>query len=230
MSWHLHVTVHGSPDSLHLQLTLVHCLVQARKLRSADASGPDRRDLRTNTDIVFKPPSHSLWRGLWVLQMTLLPNCCLTVGLLDVNRERIIYRTQNFWHKLWALWLMTDRARLTVSHCIYAHYILQMKSSASQEDHFFSMISADPSTAEKHSSKIPCQGVESHPVQAWNPSHNFWRWSLSVSEWFTVVWIGTCYLFIQIFGHFILSKCTSSNTAASVSCETKQNKNCWMLG
>ena len=65
-----------------------------------------------------------------------------------------------------------------------------------------------PSTVEKHSSKIPCQGVESHPVQAWNPSHNFWRWSLSVSEWFTVVWIGTCYLFIQIFRHCILSQCT----------------------
>ena len=104
----------------------------------------------------------------------------------------------------------------------FAHCILQMKSSASQEDHLFSVISADPSTAEKHSSKIPCQGVELHPVRAWNPARNFWSWSLSMSEWSTVVWVGTCYLLIQIFWHFILSKCTSCNTATSVSCETKQ--------
>ena len=49
MSWHLHVTVHGRPDILHLQLTLVHCFVQARKMRSAHASGPEGRDLRTDT-------------------------------------------------------------------------------------------------------------------------------------------------------------------------------------
>ena len=68
-------------------------------------------------DTVFKPPSHGLgWRGLWVLQMTLLPNCCLTVSLFDVKRERIICRGQNFWHKLWALRLMTGRPMLTVSH------------------------------------------------------------------------------------------------------------------
>ena len=117
MSWHLHVAVHGRRDILHLQLILVHCLVQARKMRSAHASGPEGRDLRTDTKSVFKPPSHGLrWRGLWVLQMTLLPNCCLTVGLFDVKRECIICRRQNFWHKLWALRLITDRAMLTVSH------------------------------------------------------------------------------------------------------------------
>ena len=101
-----------------------------------------------------------------MLQMTLLPNCCLTVGLFDVKREYIICRGQNFWHKLWALRLMTNRAMLTVQCLTFAHCILQMKSSASREDHLFSVISADPSTAEKHSSKIPCQGIESHQVWA----------------------------------------------------------------
>ena len=55
-------------------------------------------------DTVFKPPSHGLrWRGVGLLQMTFLPNCCLTVGLFDVKRECIICRRQNFWYKLWAL-------------------------------------------------------------------------------------------------------------------------------
>ena len=49
MSWHLHVTLHGIRDILHLQLSLVHCFVQARKMRSAQASGPEGRDLRTDT-------------------------------------------------------------------------------------------------------------------------------------------------------------------------------------
>ena len=112
-----------------------------------------------------------------------------------------------------------------------AHCILQMKSSASQEDNNFLVISAGPNTAEKHSSKIPCQGVESNPVQAWNPACNFWSWSLSVSEWSTVVLVGTCYLLflIQIFGHFILSKCTCSNTATSVSCETTKLLDAWLF-
>ena len=87
-----------------------------------------------------------------MLQMTLPPNCCLTLDLFDVKRECIIRRGQNLWHKVCALRLM-----LTVS---------TVKSSASQEDHLFSVISASPSTAEKHSSKIPCQGVESRPERA----------------------------------------------------------------
>ena len=113
---------------------------------------------------------------------------------------------------------------LTLAHCI-----LQMKSSASQEDHIFSVISPDPSTAEKHSSKIPCQGGEPHPVRAWNPSRNFWSCPLYMSERFTVVWVGKCYLLIQIFGHFILSKCTCSNTATSVSCETIKLLDAWLF-
>ena len=110
-----------------------------------------------------------------------------------------------------------------------AHCILQMKSSASQEGHHFLVISAGPNTSEKHSSKIPCQ-VESHPVWAWNPARNFSSWSISMSEWSWVVWVGTCYLLIQIFGHFILSKCTCSNTAASVSSTLVKQQNCWVLG
>ena len=43
-------------------------------------------------DIVFKPPSHGLrWRGLWVLQMTLLPNCCLTVLSRPVWCEKRVH-------------------------------------------------------------------------------------------------------------------------------------------
>ena len=96
----------------------------------------------------------------------------------------------------------------------FADCILQslMKSSASQKDHLFSVISAYPGTAEKHSMKIPCQGVK------------FWSWFLSMSEWSTVVWVGT-----QIFGHFVLSKCTSSNTAPSVSCETTILLDAWLF-
>ena len=107
--------------------------------------------------------------------------------------------------------------------------VLTVKSSASQEDHLFSVISADPSTAEKHSSKSPCQGIESHPERAWNPARSFGSWSLSMSEWSTVVLVGTYYLLIQIFGHFILSKCTSSNTSTSVSCETTKLLDAWLF-
>ena len=92
-----------------------------------------------------------------------------------------------------------------------------MKSSTSQEDHLFSVISADPSTAEKHSSKIPCKGVE------------FWSRSLFTSEWSTVVWVWTCYLLIQIFWPFFWSECTSSNTATSVSCETTKLLDAWLF-
>ena len=46
----LHVAVHGRRHILHLQLILVRCFVQARKMRSAHASGPEGRDLRTDTE------------------------------------------------------------------------------------------------------------------------------------------------------------------------------------
>ena len=47
-----------------------------------------------------------------------------------------------------------------------------------------------------------------------------------MSEWFAMVWMGTCYLFIQIFRYFRhiyafqAYICTSSNTATTMSCET----------
>ena len=50
-----------------------------------------------------------------------------------------------------------------------------------------------------------------------------------MSQRFTVVWLGICYLLIQSFGHFILSKCTSSNTAPSVSCETIKLLDAWLF-
>ena len=88
----------------------------------------------------------------------LLPDSWLS----DVKRECITCREQNFWHKLWTLQLMTGRAMFDSDSLLHTVYY----SSASQEDHIFSLISADPSTAEKHPSKIPRQGVESHPVRA----------------------------------------------------------------
>ena len=114
----LYVAVQGRRGILHLQLILVHCFAQTRMMRSAHASGPEGRDLRSDTKTLSSSlhPMVSGGRGLWVLQMTLLPNCCLTVGLFDVKRECIICRGQNFWRKLWALRLITDRAMLTVSH------------------------------------------------------------------------------------------------------------------
>ena len=73
------------------------------------------QDLKEETRTDTKTLSSSL-HPLWVLQMTLMPNCSLTVGLFDGKRESIICQRQNFWHKLWALGLMTDWAMLTVSH------------------------------------------------------------------------------------------------------------------
>ena len=72
------------------------------------------QDLKEETRTDTKTLSHGLkWRGLWVLQMTLLPNSW--PDLYDVKRECIICQGKNFWYKLWALRLMTDRAILTVS-------------------------------------------------------------------------------------------------------------------
>ena len=50
-----------------------------------------------------------------------------------------------------------------------------------------------------------------------------------MSQWSTVVWVGTCCLLIQIFEHFVLSKCSSSNTATSVSCETTKLLDVWLF-
>ena len=184
MSWHLHVTVYGRRDILHLQLILVHCFVQAQKMRSAHASGPEGRDLRTDTKTLSSSlhPMVSGGGGCWWhgCQIAAWQLACL---IWKESASFVGGRISGINYGLCDLWLTGP-----CWQCLtYARCILQMKSSASQEDHPFSVISADPSTAEKHPSKIPCQGVESHPVRAWNPTHYFWRWSLSMSERSTVV-------------------------------------------
>ena len=83
-------------------------------------------------DTVFKPPSHGLrWKGLWVLQMTLLPNCCLTDGPFDVKKKSASFvggRISGINYGLCDSWLTRPCWQcLTFAHCI-----LQMKSSASQ--------------------------------------------------------------------------------------------------
>ena len=93
---------------------------------------------------------------------------------------------------------------------------LQMKSYASQEDFHFSRWFQQTLVLLKNSpARFPAKESNSEADPFF------------MSEWSTVVWVGTCCLLIQIYEHFILSKCTSSNTATSVSCETT---NCWMLG
>ena len=57
-------------------------------------------------------------------------------------------------------------------------------------------------------------------------SPHFWRWSLSMSD---SQWCELGHVLIQIFGHSILSKCTSSNTATPVSCETKKILDAWLF-
>ena len=187
VSWHLHVTLHGIRDILHLQLSIVHCFVQARKMRSAQASGPEGRDLRTDTKTLSSSlhPMISGGGGCTCCRW----HCCQTAAwqlacLMGKESASFVRgRISCINYGLCDSWLTGPCWQcLTFAHCI-----LQRKSLASQEDHLFSVILADPSTAEKHSSKIPCQGVKSHPV------HSFWSWSLSMSEWPTVVWRGTCF-------------------------------------
>ena len=67
----------------------------------------------------------------------------------------------------------------------------------------------------------PSAGMKSIP--------HFWRWSLSMSEWFTVVWTGTCYLFIQIFRHFILSQCTQQHLCLVNYSETTTMLDAWLF-
>ena len=109
-------------------------------------------------------------------------HCCQTVGLTCMmwkeSASFVRGRISGINYGLCDSWLTGPYWQ-----CLsFAQSILQMKNYVSQEDHIFSVISADPSTAEKHSSKIPCQGVESHPMRAWNPARNFWSWSLSMSD------------------------------------------------
>jgi len=132
-------------------------------MRSGRASRHEGRDLRTDTETL----SSSLYPMVsgggscgccrW--------HCCQTAAwqlaylMWKESASFVGGRISGIDYGLCDSWLTGPCWQyLTLAHCI-----LQMKSSASQRDHLFSVITADPSTAEKHSSKIPCQGVESHP-------------------------------------------------------------------
>ena len=165
MSWHLHVSVHGRQDILHLQLLLVHFFVQAWKMGSAHASGLEGRNVRTDTKTLSSSlhPMLSGGGGCGCCRW----HCCQTAAwqlahLMWKKKSASFVggRISGINYGLCDSWLTRPSWQcLTFAHCI-----LQLKSLASQEDHLFSVILADPSTAEKHSSKIPCQGIESHPV------------------------------------------------------------------
>ena len=193
MSWHSHVAEHGRQDILHLQLTLAHCLVQAWKMRSAHASGPEGRDLRTVTkDIVFMPPFHGLWwNRLWEQQMTFCQTAAWQLACLMCKESAFFVggRISGINYELCDSWLTGPGWQCLT----FAHSILKMKSSASQKDHPYSVISADLSTDEKHSSKIlrqGCQLTSSAGMKYTPPCLKL----LCLND--PVVWIRTCYLFI----------------------------------
>ena len=123
--------------------------------------------------MVFKLPSHGFrWRGFWVLLMTLLSKCYLAAGLLDVKKKSASFvrgRISGINYGPCDSWLTRPCwQRLTFAHCI-----LQIKSSVSQKDHLFSVISADHNTAEKHSSTVPCQGGQITPSAGMKSSLQF---------------------------------------------------------
>ena len=119
---------------------------------------------------------------------------------------------------------MADWARLTVSH-FCTQYFKNEEFCISGRSHFL----GDFSRSQYCWKTFQQDSLPRSRITPRNPSRNFWSCSLYMSERFTVVWVGTCYLLIQIFGHFILSKCTSSNTAPSVSCETKKFLDAWLF-
>ena len=125
-------------------------------MRSAHASGPDRRDLRTDTK-TLSSSLHPMVSGggcgccrwhccqiaAWLLACLMWKESALFIG----------GRISGINYGLCDSWLTGPCWQcLTFAHCIS-----QMKSFASQEDHLFSVISADLSPAEKYSSKIPRQ-------------------------------------------------------------------------
>ena len=119
VSWHLHVAVHGRRGILHLQLILVHCLVQARKMRSAHASGPEGRDLRTDTKTLSSSP-HPMVSGGGVCGCCRW-HCCQTAAwqlaclMWKESASFVGGRISGINYGL-CVRLMTDRAMLTVSH------------------------------------------------------------------------------------------------------------------
>ena len=150
--------VNSRRDILHLQLTLVHCLVQPQKMRSIHASRTDGRDWYKV--IVLQPPSHGLrWRELWVLQMTLLPNFCLTVGLLTVKRASASFaggRVPGIIHGLCESWWTASCRESHFCTLCFANEEFCI-CACRRWDHLFSVSSADRMTAGKHPNKISCR-------------------------------------------------------------------------
>ena len=160
--------------------------------------------------------------------MTLLPNCCLTVGCLMWKESASLVgsRISGINYGLCDSWL--DGPCLTVTHfCTLYFTVLHLRKITFSR--WFQQTIVLPKNIPakfpaKESNHTQC-GREFKPaVSEADP----FLYRIQISEWSTVVWIGTSYLLIQIFGHFILSKCISSNTATFVSCETTTK--CWMLG
>ena len=174
-------------------------------MRSAHASGPEGRDLRTDAKTV-KPPSHSLrWRGFLGaaddIVAKLLPGCW------PVWYEKRAHHLSGAEFLAWIMGSATQdwpgqADNVSLLHTVFYKWrVLHLRKII-----FSRWFQQTLVLLKKHSSKIPCPGVESHPAIKSNPARNFWSWSLFMSEWSTVVWVGTCYLLIPIFGHFIFVK------------------------
>ena len=199
-------------------------------MRSADASGPDRRDLRTNTKTLsssLRPMVSGGGCGCCKWHCCQIAAWLLACLMWKESASFIGRRISGINYGLCDSWLTGPCWQcLTVSmHTVFYKWrVLHLRKIT------FSLWFQQTLVLLKNiPARLPAKEVESHPVQAWNPSHNFWRWSLSVSEWFTVVWIGTCYLFIQIFRHCILSQCTQQHLCLVNYSETTTMLDAWLF-
>ena len=182
-----------------------------------------------NQHTVLKPPSHSLrWRELWVLQMNLSPNCCLIVGPLDVNSVHHLLGTELWVYGLFEAWLTGPRWQYhSFAHCRICSWRVLHLWVCRRWDHLSQVISEDRGTAGKLSTTFSCclltqkrrtpsEGIRSSPVL--KLIHFY---ALMVHNGVN----GYMFCFLLCAGshpdywtfHFV--KCTSSNTATSVSCE-----------
>ena len=166
-----HVSVHDRRDSLHLELIRVHFFVQKRKMRSAHASGPEERDLGTDTKTLSSSlhPMVSGGRDCGCCRW----HCCQTAAwqlaclMWKESASFVGGRISGINYGLCDSWLAGScRQCLTFAHCI-----LQMKSSASQEDHLFPVISADPSAKIFQQDSMPNSPVT--PIAGMESSRQF---------------------------------------------------------
>ena len=126
-----HVSVHDRRNSLQLELIRVHFFVQKRKMRSAHASGPEERDLGTDTKTLSSSLHPMVSGGRHCCQTAAWQLACL---MWKESASFVGGRISGINYGLCDSWLAGScRQCLTFAHCI-----LQMKSSASQEDHLFS--------------------------------------------------------------------------------------------